>query len=118
MEEQVSSPPATRPEEEEEAGSKREQQAAEQSRSPAWSIPAELAEEQEAQGESTLEPNLDMDMTAWADVQGQALKTMSYGCLDTSYAGRAKFLASLLGLLGKVLRCINTEWDKLGKLIG
>jgi hypothetical protein len=60
-EEPTGSPPPEKPEVENQTGSEGKGQKAERSQSPAHSVPGEPAGGQEAQGESTPDPNLSLD---------------------------------------------------------
>jgi hypothetical protein len=69
-EEPTGCPPPEKPEVESQTGSEGKGQEVEQSQSPAHSDPGEMAGGQEAQGESTPDPNLSLD-AGWQTLQAQ-----------------------------------------------
>jgi hypothetical protein len=62
------------------------EQEAQQSQSPAHSIPAEPAGGQEAQGESTPDPNLELQVKEWQGLQAEGLWVMSSFSADMTLA--------------------------------
>jgi hypothetical protein len=69
-EEPTGNPPPDKPEVENQAGSVEKVQEADQSQGPAHSTPGQRAGGQEAQGESTPDPNISLD-TEWQTLQAQ-----------------------------------------------
>jgi hypothetical protein len=115
-EEPTGSPPPEKLEVENQTGSEEKGQEAEQSQSPAHSTPDEPAAGQEAQGESTPDPNLSLD-AGWQMLQAQGQRLMNRLGLEITPAQRAGFISDLAGVLQQELTSRDRDWEKMGKLL-
>jgi hypothetical protein len=115
-EEPTRSPPPDKPEVRNQARSVEKGQEADQSQGLAHSTPGEPAGGQEAQGESTPDPNLSLD-AEWHTLQAQGQLLMNGLGLEMTPAQQAGLISGLAGALQQELTWRDWDWERMGKLL-
>ena len=99
------------------AGSAGEEPKAHQGQSPAHSAPAEPAGGQEAQGVSSVDPHVDLEIRQWQGQQAQGLQVTSGFRADMTLVEQTGLLATLAGQVHQEMDFRNKDFKKMAKFL-
>ena len=99
------------------AGSAGEEQEAQQSQSQAHSAPTEPAGGQEAQGDFSVDPNVDIEIRQWQGLQAHGLQVISGFRANMTLVEQTGFLASLATQVHQEMDFRNKDFEKMAKFL-
>ena len=99
------------------AGSAGEEQEAHQGQSPAHSAPTEPAGGQEAQGVSSVDPHVDLEIRQWQGLQAQGLQVTSGFRADMTLVEQTGLLAFQADQVHQEMDFRNNDFKKMAKFL-